>query len=305
MKPSLLHPRYWGVWFALGLLRLTVWLPYRSAMGLGRMIGRLACRLAHRRRRIAEINLQLCFPERDDAWRAGTLRRHFESLGMALIETGFCWWASERKLWPLRYIQGQEYLREAVERGKGVLLLSAHFTSVEMGGRLLLLDTPIDVMYRPHDNPVFEHVMGGSRDRISEKAIPKEAVRDLLRSLKGGRVVWYAPDQKASGLDKGSIFVKFFGQTAATKTATAKLATMSGAAVVPFKAVRRDDGHGYDLRIEPMLEDYPSGDEVADTQRINDILEGWIRENPEQYLWVHRRFQWQPDRSAPTPYDGV
>ncbi len=300
---SLLAPQYWPAWFGILLLRLIVLLPFPWVMALGRAIGRLSFRFAKQRRRIAEINLQLCFPEWDEAQRQQVLREHFESLGMGLLEIPVGWWTPSSQLQRLAHIEGLEHLEKALQAGKGAILLSAHFTSLELGGRLLSLHAPFHAMYRRHDNPVIEKIMAGSRTHRLEKAIPRDDVRGMIRSLKGNHAVWYAPDQNTQR--KAALFVRFFGQVALTSTATARLAKLTGAAVVPYYVVRREDGSGYHVILEPALTNYPTGDLEADTQRVNDIIEGWVRKNPAQYLWIHRRFRSRPTRGDPTPYDDI
>ncbi len=300
---SLLAPRYWPAWLGISMLWLTVLLPYAWVMALGRSIGRLSFRFAKKRRCIAEINLQLCFPEWDQNQRQQMLKAHFEALGMGLLEIPMGWWMPSSRLQKLVHIEGLEHLENAKQGGNGVIMLTAHFTSLELGGRLLSYHAPFHTMYRQHDNPVVEKIMARNRIRWLEKAIPRDDVRSMIRSLKGNHVIWYAPDQNAQR--KTGVFVNFFGQVASTSTGTARLAKLTKAAVVPYSIVRCDDGGGYNIVLEPALTDYPSGDLAADTQRVNDIIEGWVRKNPAQYLWIHRRFRTRPTRGDLTPYDGI
>lgn len=275
-------------------------LPYRVILALGSGIGRAGYRFAGDRRRIAETNLALCFPEKDAAWHDKVLRQHFQSLGISLLEIPLGWWGSDQKLGGLVHIEGLQHLQQAKAGGKGVLLLSAHFTCLEIGGRLLAMYSPFHVMYRRDNNPVMEKVISGQRRRLFQRAIPRDSVRDMIRSLKGGNAVWYAPDQNTAR--KESVFVGFFGHVASTNSATARLAKLTGAPVVPFKAVRKRDGSGYELLLEAPLADFPGGDLEADTQRINDIIESWVRQDPEQYLWIHRRFRTRPNKGDPPVY---
>jgi len=292
----LLAPRYWPTWISFGLLWCVTRLPFRLQMLCGDLIGALAWRFAGRRRHIADVNLALCFPEFDERQRRALLRGHFSSLGRGVVETALCWWGREHQLRRLVQITGLEHLRAALGRGKGVILLSAHFTTLEIGGRLLALHTPFHVLYRQHKNALFERIMHRARQRRFEKAIPRSDTRSLLASLRAGMPVWYAPDQNHGG--RQSIFVPFFGVAASTITATAKLAAISGAAVVPFFQMRLPGGEGYLLTLCPALENFPGDDVKADTARLNLLFEQVIREMPEQYLWVHRRFKTRPEGEA-------
>jgi len=287
-----LTPRFWPTWLMFGVLRLVILLPWRWQMRIGRLTGRLALGLARQRRHIAEVNLALCFPEQTPRQRRALLEAHFESLGCGIIETALCWWGRDALLRGITRIEGLEHLEAAQAGGKGVILLSAHFTTLELGGRLLAMHAPFHVLYRRHKNPLFEAVMRASRQRRFEKAIARDDMRGLLASLKAGMPVWYAPDQNHGGSQ--SVFAPFFGVAASTLATPSRLARISGAAVVPFYPARLPDGGGYRLTLYPALEDFPSNDPVCDATRLNALLEHEIRKMPEQYLWVHRRFKTRP-----------
>ncbi len=267
-------------------------LPYRAQLAIGGMLGRMMYYASPPRRHIAAVNLRLCFPELSEIERTILLRRHFVSLGVSAVETAMSWWTPDKKLHRLAHIDGPEHLEQARKMGRGVILLSAHFTTLEIGARLLTMHTPIHAMYREHKNPLFEAVMRRARERRCEYAIPRGDVRALLNSLKMGLPVWYAPDQNYSS--KNTVFVPFFGVPASTTTATSRLARMSGAAVVPFFQHRLPGARGYALTLLPALEDFPGADIEADTLRINQLIETQIRKAPEQYLWAHRRFKTRP-----------
>ncbi len=298
-KHRLFAPRYWHVWLGFGLLRLIALLPWSWMMALGRGVGRLGMRALPRRVRITDINLRLCFPELSERQRADLVRRHFESMGMGIMNMAIAWWATDHEARSLVRIHGREHAEAALRGERGVIFLSAHFTSIEMSGRALLWIGKVLPVYRPHQNPAVDWFVTRSRESRrseqtgAEKAIPRDDVRQMLRALKAKKGLWFAPDQNFG--NKYGLFSPFFGIPAATNTATSRLAKMSGAQVVPFVAFRREDAPGYDLYIEPPLEGFPSGDLQRDTDRINAIIEGWIRRAPAQYLWSHRRFKDRPE----------
>ncbi|MGH7487912.1 MAG: LpxL/LpxP family Kdo(2)-lipid IV(A) lauroyl/palmitoleoyl acyltransferase, partial [bacterium] len=285
-------PRHWGVWLLLGFIRLAIKLPFAAQLGIGRGLGRILRMASPRRWRITLVNLERCLPELDTDARVRLAKAHFDSLGMAFLEFSMCWWGSEKKLRQLGQIEGLEHLQAARAKGNGVILLSAHFTTLEITGRLLGLHTDLHLMYRKIDNPVIEEVMLASRERLFERAIPREDVRQLLKSLRSGKPVWYATDQGYRG--KHSEMVPFFGIPAPTNVAISRLASTSKAAVVPFFAMRLPGTQGYKLVIEPELENFPSDDPVADALHLNQRLEQRIRLAPEQYLWSHDRFKIVP-----------
>lgn len=301
---SFLHflgPRFWPTWLGLAVMRVLVLLPLAMQLALGRALGRLAMRLLRRRRNIASINLALCFPELSARQQQALLRAHFESLGQGVFETAFTWWAPERRLAGLALVEGLEHLVAARAAGHGVILLSAHFTTLEIGCRLLLQFEPFHPMYRRHENPLFEKVMRASRQRLSDNPIRRDDVRGLLRSLRDGHAVWYAPDQAHRG--KSAADVPFFGIPASTNLATTRLAQASKAPVLPFFSLRTQDGR-YRLIIKPALDNFPGESAERDAARINAIIEQTVREAPEQYLWVHRRFKAvRPGESDPYARD--
>jgi len=293
-NPGPLSPRYWPAWIGVGFLRILILLPYPALIALGRLIGRSAERVSRSRRRIADINLRRCFPDLSETQRNQLITRHFESLGMGFFEMAMGWWKPEKALKRLAHVHGLEHLDKARDTGRGVILLSAHFTSIDLTGRLLTMFASFNVMYRKHENPVVESLMSHSRDKLTEGAIQSENVRAMIRALKKGNVVWYASDRNTQR--KQAVFVEFFGHLASTNSAASRLSKITGALVVPFYGVRRATGDGYDLFILPSLDDFPTDDIEADARRINAIIEGWVRDYPEQYLWIHRRFRTRPNR---------
>lgn len=290
-QKQFLHPRFWPTWLGLGLMRLSIYLPPRMQVWAGHLVALIMRPLTKARRRIAARNFELCFPDWSDAQRQALLDANMRTMGMLLIETAMSWWASDKALEKrVRYI-GLEHLEAGLAAGKGVILLTGHFTSMELGGRLIMLKTPCYVMFRQLKNPLFNEVMVRARKYHSEGIVMQDDPRAMVRALRKNKVVWYAPDQDFGR--RLSVFVQFFGVTAATVPATARMAKMSGAKVIPFVPRREADG-SYTLTLSPALTDFPTGDDEVDTQRINDWVEQEVRRTPEQYYWVHRRFKTQP-----------
>lgn len=287
--PRLANPRYWPTWIALGAMRLLEPLPWRVLAGLGRSIGSLLARLPLPFVRIARRNLELCLPELTPAQREHLLRAHFQSIGISLFETAVSWWSPNERIARLVRLEGEEHLQAALARGRGAILLSAHFTPLEIGARVLCDRMPTNIMYRPTKDPVLERFLMRNRSRKTRRAIRRDDVRTLVTALKANEPVWYAPDQ--SYRKKGAQMVPFFGIPAATNTATSRLARMTGAAVLLYFPERLPGNRGYRVVIHPMLENFPSDDPVTDAQRYNTLLEAQIRKVPEQYLWIHRRFK--------------
>lgn len=290
-----LHPRFWLLWFGLGLLCLIVQLPYPILLRLGRGVGRLLYVFGTERRAIARRNLELAFPQMSEAELTRLLKENFASMGIAFFEMAMSWWWAKPRLARLAHIEGMEHLRQAQAEGQGVILMALHFTTLEIGASLLGQLHTIDGMYRQHDNAVFDFVQRRGRERHNQDAtaVEREDVRTMLKVLRAGRAIWYAPDQDYGR--RQSIFVPLFGVPAATVTATTKFARLGRARVIPFTQERLADGSGYRLVIHPPLENFPGESEEADCLRINQWVEEKLREHPEQYLWCHRRYKTRPE----------
>lgn len=297
MTRSLAHPRFWLSWIGVGLLRLLVLLPFSFQLALGRWLGRIVRRFARERRHVVERNLAICFPEQTATQRDVLLTQHFEALGISVFETGLGWFASRSRLARLTAIEGEEHLHRALAQGRGVILYTGHFTTLEVAGPALgALCPDLAAVYRPHRSPFLDHLFRSGRLNSAAEVIPKDSVRPMLRSLKRNRPLWYAPDQ--SYRRKQSAIVPFFGEPAMTNIATPQLAKISGAAVVPFFPERLPGSQGYRLVFGARVEPFPTEDAEADTRRLVALLEDHIRKCPEQYYWVHRKFK---DRPPPLP----
>jgi len=296
-SPRMYAPRYWPTWLGVVLLWCLTRLPFSVQVRLGRALGHLMLVFGGRRKRIAQTNIDLCFPELSGAERARITRENFASMGIAILEMGMSWWAPDFRLRRLVTIEGMENLDAALQAGHGAILLSAHFTTMEIGGRLLSLFTPFQVLYRENKNAAMEYIIHRGRGSFTEKAILRDNLLAMRRSLRQNMPVWYAPDQDF-GIGKGA-FVPFFGIPAASITATSTLAKMAQSPVVPFYQTRLPGARGYRLTLLPALEHFPGASLEDDTRRINALIETWIRRQPEQYLWAHRRFKTRPEGSPP------
>lgn len=294
----LLAPRYWLSWLGCGAWGLLAQLPYRLQWWLARALAPLL-RLNRKRLGYARRNLALCFPELGESERERLLRENLVSTIMTVFETGIAWFWPKWRLRGLYRVRGLEHLEAARAEGQGALLLSMHLTTLDIGSALLGLEVNFDGMYRPHSNPVYDYLQRWGRERYSPGAmtIPRDSVRTMISRLRKKRFIWYAPDRDLG--EKNSVFVPFFGVSAATVGATGKLAAMGRARVIPFTQRRLPGGRGYELVIHPPLEDYPCGDDYEDTRRVSEFMEREIRRCPEQYFWAQPRFRSRPEGEAP------
>jgi KDO2-lipid IV(A) lauroyltransferase len=289
-----LAPRYWPVWFGLGLLWLSAQLPHRLRMFLGTGFGWLLRKSLGSRVRTARKNLELCFPEWDRERREQVLRDSFQSLGCMLFETAFAWWASDRRLLAKVSFKGTEHLLAARKQGNGLVLLAAHFTTLEMGGVATsrIAGDKLGGFYREHTNQAMEWAVHRVRERYAGQIFNRLELRGAVRHLRKGGLLWYAPDQDYRRGE--NLFVPFFGIQASTSTSPHHLARMGKAKVLLMSQRRLPGNTGYELTFQKAFENMPSDDPEQDLDRINQALETVIRACPEQYLWIHRRFKTRP-----------
>jgi len=280
-------PQFWPTWLGLAGFWLVHQLPWPEKRALARALGWFAFHFVRIRRRVVFTNLALCFPEKSPAEIHALARAHYDSLALGLFEVCAGWWARTEDLPPHRII-GLENLHAALAHGHGALLLTAHFTTLEICGRFMTEAATVGCLYRDPNNAVVAHLMRGQRERHMAVAVHFDDLRGLIRVLRAGHAIWYAPDQGKR--TKSSEILPFFGVPAITNTATSKITEMTGAQVVPYFA-RREPDQSYTLTLLPALENFPTADATADAIRINRLIEHYIRLAPEQYFWVHKRFK--------------
>lgn len=298
---QLLSPRWWPTWLVIGLVRLMVLLPIPFLTVFGEHLGRFVGRFAKSRERVVLTNLRLCFPDLSEEERVALLRAHWAALGRGVFEAALGWWASDQRLAPSIEIEGKEHLDAAVDSGKGLLLLTGHFSTLELGAKLVvqLGGIRFHAMYRPYKNAVMDYWMHQIRSkRAGLEALPRNDLRKMVRALRAGRAIWYAPDQT---LDmRRSVFAPFFGVQTLSVAATGRLAQMGDALVLPYFPEKTS--RGWRVRFYPVIENFPSGDELQDTIAVNAALEVGIRRAMAEYFWVHKRFKRRPEGEL-SPYD--
>jgi KDO2-lipid IV(A) lauroyltransferase len=245
--------------------------------------------LLPRRRFIVRRNLGICFPELNAQQIAALTRRQFENIGAFLAEIAMSWFAAPERLAHLFRIEGVEHVHAALARGKGVVLFSGHFTALEICVPIIKSLVPFFAfMFRVRHNPLLNAFQNECRQRAAHVALANDDIKAMMRLLQKNAVVWYAPDQ--ARIDSGEP-LPFFGEPAMTSTAPSRLARLTGATIIPMFYRRLPDDSGYLIRFHAPLEDLPTDDAVADTIRLTGVLEAFIRECPDQYLWTHRKFK--------------
>jgi Kdo2-lipid IVA lauroyltransferase/acyltransferase len=279
-----------------------VWLMHLLPLGFIRAVGRAIGGLLYRlgRARVARINIDLCFPERTPEERERLVAEHFRTVGGCFLELGVAWWARRPRIERLVRIEGREHY-EAV-RDRRVIWLAPHFLGLDMGGTRIAMEYGGASLYSRQKRPVIDRMLYRSRTRFGGvEVFPRqEGLRPAVAAIKRGMPFYFLPDMDFGARD--AVFVPFFGVSAATVTTLHRLCRITGAVVVPCVSRRLPGAGGYEVRFYPAWQDYPSADPVADTRRMNEFIEARVREMPEQYFWIHKRFRTRPP-GEPSYYD--
>ncbi len=293
----LLHPRYWLSWVGLAVMRLLSLLPLPLLWLLGSALGGLLYLLHRSRRHIVLRNIEGCFPQLEGRAQRRMARQHFYSVGQAALCTGIAWWGSKSRLERLVRCRDRHHYDQALAQGRPVILLSAHFVGMEVGGMYLSRERPMVDMYRRANNKLFDAVFKHGRVRFGGTVVERsEGLKPIIRLLRDGVVFIYLLDQDPGR--RNTVFVPFFGVPAATLTALGRLTRITDAIVVPCFMRQLPRGQGYEVIFKPALDNFPTGDDTADALRMNQEIEKGVLDMPEQYFWVHKRFKTRPEGEA-------
>lgn len=292
--------KYWPTWIGIGLLCLLAWMPFTLRMKAGELLGMLTYWLGRERRYITQVNLDLCFPELDARARHNLVKKCFQENGIGLVETATGWVRKKGSFRNQTTLIGLEQLEAAQAEGRGILLIGAHFSTLDFGANLLSIFHPFAVTYRPHRNALFDAFMLRGRLSNCNGVFDRNDIRGAFRHLKKGNSLWYAPDQDY-GPDH-AVYAPFFGKQAATITAGSRFAAFNQSPVFLVRQHRVGRSSQYEIEFVPFPETFPSEDNVADATLVNRMIEQAICQYPAQYLWMHKRFKTQPGGKPESPY---
>ena len=294
--PHFKAPKYWPVWLGIWSLQLWAKLPWPLQYKVAQLLGILAFYLAHRRRHIVEVNLELAFPECSLAKRKKMTFDVLLNSMVGLVEAAKVYQRPIEELRSKTTIKGQEILQAAINEGRGVLLLGAHYSHLDLGGALVSLVCKPTAIYRPNNNPLMDNYIKQGRMTFMHDVVLRSDMRGIAKALKKGEVVWYPPDQDYG--KSHAVYAPFFGVNASTIIATSRLVKFNRSAVVVMSVSRDEDKDHYTLEFQSLPQEIPTGDDVKDATIVNRALENCIRKAPTQYMWTHRRFKTQPEGRA-------
>lgn len=294
---SLYHPKYWLSWLGIIIFRSITSLPFKIQILIGRKLGHFLYRFSSKRRHIVETNIRLCFPELNITEQQKLINDVFIQNAIGFFEISSAWWAKQKELNDRYEISGLEHIKKAQKDGHGILLIGAHYTHLDLCGIMISQVTPIDIVYRKNDNPVLEKTITNGRKKYFNAVLNRSELRTIVQRLRDGRTVWYTPDQDFGG--KHSIFAPFFGVNASTITTPSRLAAMGNAKPISVSFYRNPQTQKYHINFKLIDPSYPTGDDYQDACLLNRSLEKDIRQQPDQYMWVHRRFKTRPKGELP------
>ncbi len=299
-KAAFLAPKYWLTWVVFGLIGIASSLPRSVSVKIGDGIGGLYQRVNAKRERIVRTNIDLCFPKLNEAEREQLVRDHFRYYGRSVIDFGLTWWASESRLARLVKFNNADIYLKTLEQ-HNVILLLPHMLGLDCGaGFATSLHPSISMMKATGDELVTWRLWKGrTRSRAMRVVMRSQGLRPLIRAAKNGTPCYYMPDQDFGENDL-TVFAPFFGIQSSTLTTLSAMARLANARVVPIYPIMCENGH-YEVSFDAPLENFPSGDEVADAARVNEVVEKCISKAPAQYMWTLQWFKTRPD-GAPSPY---
>ena len=295
MKKEFLKPKYWTLWIVIGFAKLLVRLPYKWQMKVAIGLGGFASLFLKRRKHITLTNLKIAFPEKSKEELDKLAKESFKSAYMAAVESLITWFMPDDKFEKISFeFENKEHFeRLHNDPSEAVLLLGYHFHAMEICGRKYgTVYSPLTVVYQKNKNELIEDIITKSREKTIADCFPRKSLLPVIKSLRRKRTLWYAPDQDFG--KEHTTFVPFFGKACSTLTVTPWLIDKTKAKVIPIYYIRKRDLSGYVLKLGNPIENFPT-DPIEGARKTNEILENYIKEYPEQYLWQHRRYKTRPE----------
>jgi KDO2-lipid IV(A) lauroyltransferase len=296
---AFLHPRYWGVWFGASLLYMITWLPLPIIKLLASAVAKLIAFLVPKRIQIARRNLRLCYPHWSEQKREKVLKDNVFRTSMGLFETAMGWWWPEWRVRRVAQVEGLDNALKVLASGKGIFGLTLHNVNLEIGCRIIGYAYPCIAFYRKHNNKLIDYMQYHGRNRSNKYMIDKRNAKALIQAMNENEFCLYFPDQDYG--KSTSIFVPF-GGVAKTATTTATLMFASRANCVPLMIVSQYTKKGYKVKIGTPIDYLADKDqEVALTKLNKDVLTV-VNEQPDSYLWMHKRFKTRPEDQPESLY---
>lgn len=294
-----LLPKYWLVWIGAAILYIITWLPYPLIKILGRGVGKLIAKLVPKRVAIARRNLELCYPQWSEEKREEVLKENLFRTGMALFETAMGWWWPTWRVRMIGKVEGLDKALNVIKSGRGVFGLVLHNVNLEICCRIIGLAHPCVAFYRKHNNPLIDYMQYHGRNRSNKYMIDKRNAKALIRALDSGEICLYFPDQDYGKAQ--SLFVPF-GGVEKTATTTGTLMFANRADCTPMFITPQYSDKGYLVKIGEPIDYLADNDPTDALTSLNEDVLALVNEQPDSYLWMHKRFKTRPDEQPNSLY---
>ncbi|MCG3885204.1 lauroyl-Kdo(2)-lipid IV(A) myristoyltransferase [Photobacterium leiognathi] len=298
---SFLHPKYWGTWLAVLLASLFCLLPHKVRRAIASTFAKQAIKLNSKANRRARVNLQMCFPEKTEAERETILLQSITTAGTFLL--GFASLSVRSKFWleDNTVIRGMDNLTSLTEQQQSVILLVPHTWAIDIPAVLLASrGLPVSAMAKKQKNEVSDWLMHKQRVQYGGRVYERSGgIKPFIKSIREGYLGYYLPDEDLG--PEHSVFVDFFGTTKATMSGLGRLSKLSRAKIVPLFAMYNSETGKYELDFYPTLP-FPSETEEQDARMMNECIEQYVGERPEQYMWILRLLKTRPNHEK-QPYN--
>jgi len=296
-KMEYLKPAYWGVWLAVVFLWLFILMPAPLLDAVANKLGDLIRNVNKKRRRIARINIDLCFPELSDEEKKELIRQNYRHQARSFLYYGIIWWAPDFILKKRIVFEGRENIESSLANNRSVIFMAAHSLGLEAAVSAATLSYPSSGPFNPMKNKLVDWLVAKGRSRHGGILYTREAgLRPIIKDVRGGCTMFYLPDEDL-GADR-SIFAPFFGVEKASVPVLGRLSKSCRADVLPTMACYDEEKHRYVIHVLPAMKDFPTGDDYNDTLAMNKSLEKIIRLCPSQYFWIMKLFKTRPDGEA-------
>ena len=293
-RPVFFSPVYWGTWLLIGFLFLIYLLPISWSDALANKLGDLARNVNAKRRRIAKINLSMCFPELDDDAKKQLMRKHFRAQMRSVLHLGLVWWGSRKYLQSRILLRGQEHIDKTLASGKSVIIMAGHCVGLDAAGAAILMRYPVTGPIKLMRNALINYFIVRGRARYGTIIYSREAgLRPIIKDVRAGHILFYLSDEDL-GADR-SLFAPLFGHTKATIPVLGRLAKSCNAEVLPLMGCYDDKSHRYNVHILPALQNFPQGDDLIDATTMNQSIEELVQLCPAEYFWTFKLFRTRPE----------
>lgn len=296
-KFEYLKPKFWGIWFVVTILWLLIFLPAPVMDAIANKLGDLIRNINKKRRRIARINIDLCFPELTNEEKKELIRRNFRHQARSVLYYGIIWWAPKAILKKRIVIKGQRNIEKSIKNGRSVIIMTAHSLGLEAAVSAITMNYPVSGPFNPMKNKLVDWLVAKGRTRHGTIIYTRETgLRPIIKDVRNGCAMFYLPDEDL-GADR-SIFAPFFDVEKASVPVLGRLAKSCKADVLPCIACYDEEAHQYIVHVLPALNEFPQGDDYKDTLAMNQSLEKVIRICPSQYFWIMKLFKTRPQNES-------